>query len=416
MPTYLVTGGAGFIGSHIAQALVERGDKVRVLDNLSTGRRENLRPIERQIELNPGREISLIGQSGRGKGNAVREGFAAARNEVLMILDGGSKRAAEVSERLFYPLWDAGFVVGHATRSPRDALPVRARRAMDPIEEVYSALLLGTRDYVRKNGFTSVVIGLSGGIDSALTAAIAADAVGPENVLGVAMPSRYSSRESLEGAKELASNLGIDFTVIPITELHDTFLSTLSESFAGREPDTTEENLQSRIRGTILMGLSNKFGHLVLATGNKSELATGYSTLYGDMAGGFAVLKDVPKTLLYRLALHRNAESEVIPGSILTKAPSAELKPDQTDQDTLPPYDLLDAILEAYVEEDRSPEEIARMGFDRETVQRVVRLVDTAEYKRRQAPPGVKITRKAFGRDRRYPITNAFRRIGVDQA
>jgi NAD+ synthase (glutamine-hydrolysing) len=297
-----------------------------------------------------------------------------------------------------------------ASQAERPAIPVRVRRAMDPIEEVYSALLLGTRDYVRKNGFKTAVVGLSGGIDSALTAAVAADAIGPENVLGVAMPSKYSSRESLEDAKELASNLGIDFTVIAINDVFDRFLETLSEPFAGRETDIAEENLQSRIRGTILMALSNKFGHLVLATGNKSELATGYSTLYGDMAGGFAVLKDVPKTLVYELAGWRNASGPTaIPARIFTKPPTAELRPGQLDTDSLPPYEQLDPILHAYVEEDRPLAQIVRMGFPADVVKRVVQLVDRSEYKRRQAPPGVKITTRAFGKDRRLPITNWFR-------
>jgi NAD+ synthase (glutamine-hydrolysing) len=294
-------------------------------------------------------------------------------------------------------------------RLDRPALPARVRPAMDPIEEVYSALLLGTRDYVRKNGFTSVVIGLSGGIDSSLTAAIAADAVGPDNVLGVAMPSGYSSPDSLEDAKELASNLGIDFTMIPINGVFERFLATLSETFTGREPDITEENLQSRIRGTILMALSNKFGHLVLATGNKSELATGYSTLYGDMAGGFAVLKDVPKTLVYELAGWRNASGPTaIPSRVFTKPPTAELRPGQLDTDSLPPYEQLDPILHAYVEEDRPLAEIVRMGFPADVVKRCAQLVDRSEYKRRQAPPGIKITTRSFGKDRRLPITNWF--------
>jgi NAD+ synthase (glutamine-hydrolysing) len=288
--------------------------------------------------------------------------------------------------------------------------PSRTRRAMDPIEEVYSALLLGTRDYCRKNGFASCVVGLSGGIDSSLTAVVAADAVGPENVLGVAMPSRYSSDESLEDAKELATNLGIDFIVVPINDPHEAFLGTLAEPFRGREPDVTEENLQSRVRGTILMALSNKFGHLVLTTGNKSELATGYSTLYGDLAGGFGVLKDVPKTLVYEVAGWRNASGPTaIPARVFTKPPSAELRPDQLDTDSLPPYELLDPILHAYVEEDRPVEAIVRMGFDSRVVRRIVEMVDRAEYKRRQAPPGVKITTRAFGKDRRLPITNHFR-------
>ena len=292
----------------------------------------------------------------------------------------------------------------------RPAPPARARRTMDPIEEVYSALLLGTRDYCRKNGFVSCVVGLSGGIDSSLTAVVAADAVGPENVLGVAMPSQYSSRESLEDAKELATNLGIDFVVVPINEAHHAFLNILAEPFRGREPDVAEENIQSRVRGSIIMALSNKFGHLVLTTGNKSELATGYSTLYGDMAGGFAVLKDVPKTLVYELAGWRNASGPTaIPARVFTKPPSAELRPGQLDTDALPPYELLDPILHAYVEEDRPIDAIVKVGFDARVVRRVVEMVDRAEYKRRQAPPGVKITTRAFGKDRRLPITNHFR-------
>ena len=297
-----------------------------------------------------------------------------------------------------------------ASAPARETLPTRVRRAMDPIEEVYSALLLGTRDYVRKNGFTSCVVGLSGGIDSSLTAVVAADAAGPENVLGVAMPSAISSRESLEDAKELAGNLGIDFIVVPINDPFDAFIRALAEPFFGREPDVSEENLQSRIRGTILMALSNKFGHLVLATGNKSELATGYSTLYGDMAGGFAVLKDVPKTLVYEVAGWRNASGPTaIPERVFTKPPSAELRPGQLDSDALPPYEQLDPILHAYVEEDRPLRSIIRMGFDADVVRRVIELVDRAEYKRRQAPPGVKISTRAFGKDRRLPITNHFR-------
>jgi NAD+ synthase (glutamine-hydrolysing) len=239
----------------------------------------------------------------------------------------------------------------------------------------------------------------------------------PENVLGVAMPSTYSSRESLEDAKELASNLGIDFTVVPINDVFEEYLQTLVDQFAGREPDIAEENLQSRIRGTILMALSNKFGHLVLATGNKSEMATGYSTLYGDMAGGFAVLKDVPKTLVYELAGWRNASGPTaIPERIFTKPPTAELRPGQLDTDSLPPYEQLDPILHAYVEEDRPLSAIVKMGFGAEVVKRVVQLVDRSEYKRRQAPPGVKITTRAFGKDRRLPITNWFREWSLPAA
>ena len=295
--------------------------------------------------------------------------------------------------------------------SERPPLPPREKGRLEPLEEIYQALILGTRDYVRKNGFQKVVIGLSGGIDSSLTAAIAVDALGRENVVGVFMPSRYSSEESREDAQRLAENLGIEFLVIPIDETFQAYLDMLAEVFAGTEPDVTEENIQARIRGNILMALSNKFGWLVLTTGNKSELSVGYCTLYGDMAGGFAVIKDVPKTLVYQLAEHVNASAgrEVIPRRVFEKAPSAELRPDQRDEDDLGPYATLDPILHAYVEEDRSLAEIVAMGFDEATVRRVIRMVDRNEYKRRQAPPGVKITPRAFGKDRRLPITNKYR-------
>ncbi|HXF56849.1 MAG TPA: NAD+ synthase [Actinomycetota bacterium] len=283
-------------------------------------------------------------------------------------------------------------------------------------EEVYRALLLGLVDYVRKNGFREVILGLSGGIDSSLTATLAADALGPRAVRALAMPSPYSSPESLEDAAEVARRLGIRLDVIEIGEVFKAYLAALAEVFAGTEENVAEENLQARIRGNLLMALSNKFGSLVLATGNKSEMATGYSTLYGDMAGGFAPIKDVPKTLVYELARWRNARAEAageippIPERVLAKPPSAELRPGQRDTDTLPPYELLDPILEEYVEHDRSPEELVEAGFDPELARRVAAMVDRAEYKRRQAPPGVKITPKAFGRDRRLPITNAYRR------
>jgi NAD+ synthase (glutamine-hydrolysing) len=274
--------------------------------------------------------------------------------------------------------------------------------------EVYAALVLGTRDYVRKNGFSKVLIGLSGGIDSSLVAAIAADALGSENVVGVSMPSRYSSDGSKTDAALLAEALGIELLTVPIEPAFEAMLGTLADQFAGTAPGLAEENLQARIRGNILMALSNKFGHLVLTTGNKSEMATGYSTLYGDMSGGFAVIKDVPKMLVYELSRHRNARGPVIPPAVLTKPPSAELRPDQRDDDSLPPYPLLDAVLEAYVEEDRSPEELVARGFDAALVRRVARLVDRSEYKRRQAAPGIKITPRAFGRDRRLPITDRY--------
>ena len=284
-------------------------------------------------------------------------------------------------------------------------------RPLEDEAEVYQALVLGTGDYVRKNGFRKVVIGLSGGIDSSLTAVVAVDALGAENVMGVAMPSRFSSEGSLADARELAENLGIGLLTIPIEEPFSAFLNAVAEPFAGTEFGVSEENTQSRIRGTIMMALSNKFGWLVLTTGNKSEMATGYATLYGDMAGGFAVIKDVPKTLVYRLCHHRNAQGlvPVIPPRVIEKEPSAELRPDQRDIDTLPPYEVLDPIVEAYVEDDRSVEEIVAMGFDEALVKRVVTMVNRAEYKRRQAPPGVKITHRAFGRDRRLPIANRYK-------
>ncbi|HVM10876.1 MAG TPA: NAD+ synthase [Actinomycetota bacterium] len=277
-------------------------------------------------------------------------------------------------------------------------------------EEVYRALVLGLDDYVRKNGFAEVVLGLSGGIDSALTAVLAADALGPAAVRALAMPSPYSSSESLEDARDVAERLGIRLDVIPIDGAFAAYREALAQVFAGSEPGVAEENLQARIRGNLLMALSNRFGSMVLATGNKSELAVGYSTLYGDMAGGFSPLKDVPKTLVYELARWRNAQgSPPIPDRVLTKAPTAELRPDQKDTDSLPPYEVLDPIIQAYVEEDRSPEEIVADGADAATVQRVVAMIDRAEYKRRQGAPGVKITPKAFGKDRRMPITNRYR-------
>jgi NAD+ synthase (glutamine-hydrolysing) len=264
---------------------------------------------------------------------------------------------------------------------------------------------------VRKNGFQQVVIGLSGGVDSSLVACVAADTLGPENVTGVAMPSRYSADFSETDAARLAENLGIHFFVIPIERAFRAYLDTLAGPFAGHEPDVTEENLQARIRGNLLMALSNKFGWLVLTTGNKSEMSVGYATLYGDMAGGFAVIKDVPKTLVYELACWRNGQGDgpAIPERVLTRPPSAELRPDQKDTDSLPPYGVLDSILRAYVEEDAGLDEIVALGFDEPLVREVMRMVDRNEYKRRQAPPGVRITTRAFGKDRRLPITNRYR-------
>ena len=281
---------------------------------------------------------------------------------------------------------------------------------LDADAEVYGALVLGTRDYVRKNGFRHVVLGLSGGIDSALVACVAADALGPDAVTCVTMPSKYTSEGTYGDAGAIASRLGVKLIELPIADVMAAYETQLGEVFAGTEPDLTEENLQARIRGNDLMALSNKFGHLVLTTGNKSEMSVGYSTLYGDSAGGFAVLKDVPKTLVYRLAAWRNAQPGApIPESVITRPPSAELRPDQTDQDSLPPYEILDPILEGYVEQDLGREQLIARGFEEAVVDRVIRLVDLAEYKRRQQPPGIKVTSKAFGRDRRMPVTNAYR-------
>jgi NAD+ synthase (glutamine-hydrolysing) len=279
-------------------------------------------------------------------------------------------------------------------------------------EEVYRAVVLGLGDYVRKKGFREVTVGLSGGIDSSMTATLAADALGPESVRALAMPSKYSSPESVEDAREVAGRLGIRIDEIGISGVFDAYLDALSDVFAGTEEGVAEENIQARIRGNYLMALSNKFGSLVLATGNKSEMAVGYSTLYGDLAGGFAPLLDVPKTLVYELARWRNKQTDPapIPDRVMEKAPTAELRAGQLDTDSLPPYDILDPILEDYVEEDRSPEEIIDAGADPDLVRKVVEMVDRAEYKRRQAPPGVKITPKAFGRDRRIPITNRYGR------
>ncbi|MCS6787098.1 MAG: NAD+ synthase [Thiobacillaceae bacterium] len=278
----------------------------------------------------------------------------------------------------------------------------------DELDSVYAALTLGVRDYVEKNRFPGVLLGLSGGIDSALTLVIAVDALGPQRVEAVMMPSQYTSDISREDAQALAQRLGVAYRVIPIKSVFDSMLTALADCFEGLPYDVTEENIQARIRGMLLMALSNKFGRLVLTTGNKSELATGYATLYGDMAGGFAVLKDVAKTLVYQLACRRNQRAPVIPERVIVRAPSAELRPNQTDQDTLPPYEDLDAIMQRYLELDQSPREIVAAGYPEEVVRRVVRMIDAAEYKRRQSAPGIRVTRRAFGRDRRYPITNRY--------
>jgi NAD+ synthase (glutamine-hydrolysing) len=292
-----------------------------------------------------------------------------------------------------------------------DGVPQPGAFEPQPAQEAlaYSALVLGVRDYVGKNGFPGALIGLSGGVDSALTLAVAVDALGPERVRAVMMPSQYTAQMSLDDAAQLAENLGVRCDVLPIKPAFDAFLATLAREFRGLPWDTTEENLQARIRGTLLMALSNKYGSIVLTTGNKSETAVGYSTLYGDLAGGFAVIKDILKTLVYRLCRYRNGVSPVIPERILTRAPSAELKPDQKDQDSLPPYDVLDRIIELYMQEGLAIPDIVAAGLDEAVVRRVVRMIRLSEYKRRQSPVGIRVTHRGFGRDWRYPITNRFR-------
>ena len=325
-------------------------------------------------------------------------------SETEMVLD--------VEVRPSSPDPDAGALPIVAVSEPSAARPSAPGAVVEPSpsgpEEIWDALVTGTRDYVAKNGFSDVTLGLSGGVDSALVATIAADALGAEHVHAVLMPSRYSSDHSLDDAIHLAGNLGIDARTIPIEPAHEAFIDMLAPSFGDLPADLTEENLQSRIRGVVLMALSNKFGWLVLTTGNKSETAVGYSTLYGDSAGGLAVIKDVSKLLVYELCRWRNhhAGEQLIPERILTKAPSAELRPGQRDDQSLPPYEVLDPIIEAYVDGDMTVEDLLACGRDEATVRRVTRLIDRAEYKRRQSPPGIRVTQKAFGRDRRVPITN----------
>ncbi len=365
-----------------------------------------------------------------GSGNLLAR--AKAFEEDLLIVDLEvdevfRTRLHDPRRRKFHPALSAGndqtIVISEqpiARKSQRERTDCAAR--IEPpvtgAAEAYTALTLGVRDYVRKNSFTSAVIALSGGIDSSLTAVIAADALGAESVTGVSMPSRYSSEGSKDDARELAEHLGIRYLTLPIEDTFAAMLETLREPFADDTPAAValaEENLQARIRGNLLMALSNASGAIVLTTGNKSEMAVGYATLYGDMAGGFAVLKDVFKTLLYDVARWRNEQAgyDLIPQNTLDKPPSAELRTDQMDTDSLPPYEVLDPILKAYVEEDRGVAEITRMGYDAATVRRIITMVDRSEYKRRQAPPGVKITERAFGRDRRLPITNGYRDGGA---
>jgi len=348
----------------------------------------------------------LAAQARRSNAAVVYLNLVGGQDELVfdgesMVFDATGRliyRAPQFAEELFYVDIEIG----------RDQPVPETRPRMGEDEEVYTALVTGLGDYVRKNGFRNVVVGLSGGIDSALTCAIAVDALGPEAVWGVTMPTRYSSDGSIADSRALAESLGCRFDMIPIDNIFGEFLSSLEPQFAGTDPDVTEENLQARIRGAVLMALSNKFGAMVVATGNKSEMAVGYATLYGDMAGGFAVLKDVFKTWVYRLAEWRNRDGEVIPRSTIDKPPSAELRPGQLDSDSLPDYDTLDGILEMYVEQDHAVAHIVRAGFPPTVVERVATMVDRNEYKRRQAAPGVRISAKAFGKDRRLPITNGY--------
>ncbi len=343
-------------------------------------------------------------------GDVLARGRQFREDMVLVDINDRSLAAARFPRKP--PRRSAPIVIRVKPQLKRRKSPIRSHAPprLGHLEEIYAAIVLGTRDYVRKNGFRKAVIGLSGGIDSSLVATVAVDALGRDKVLGVSMPSRFSSQASVRDARRLARALGIRFVKIDVDQIFEAYLRTLRRIFKGFPFDVTEENIQARIRGNILMALSNKFGYLVLTTGNKSELAVGYCTLYGDLAGGFAILKDVPKTLVYELARYRNSRGRgVIPANILAKPPSAELRPDQRDEDSLPPYSLLDPILEMYVVEDKPVDEIVARGYPARIVQKVVQLIDRSEYKRRQGPPGIKITPRAFGKDRRMPITNRYR-------
>jgi len=348
-------------------------------------------------------ELVFDGQSMivNNKGKILARAKAFAEDLLIADIDLDIKKSAHSSKKIIN--------LGLLSDIKKPDISKNRLISCEEIAEVYSALTLGLKDYVIKNGFKEAVIGLSGGIDSSIVASLAVDALGKSNVIGVYMPTHYSSETSENDARNLASNLGIRFLVIPIEQIFKLYLMALDPKFSGSSRDKTEENLQARIRGNMLMALSNKFGWIVLTTGNKSEMSTGYATLYGDMAGGFAVIKDVPKTLVYKLAKYRNAIEAVIPEQVFTKAPTAELRHDQKDSDTLPSYDDLDRILKAYIEEDKRLGDIVKMGFDGDVVKGVLGMVDNSEYKRRQAPPGIKITPKAFGKDRRMPITNRYK-------
>ena len=383
-------------------------------------------PATRAMEV--GADWLLVPNASPYHLNKERERYGVARSRLVeaglpiiyanlvggqdeLVFDGASFALSKEGEVVTQcPAWQEGLfyldITDGTCTGPQHVLPGEDAA-------VYDALVLAVRDYTRKNGFKGVHLGLSGGIDSALTLAIAVDALGADKVHAVMMPSDYTASISVEDSRDMVKRLGVRYSEIAIKPIFEAFVAQLSGEFAGLAADTTEENLQARTRGTLLMALSNKFGSLVLTTGNKSEMAVGYATLYGDMAGGFAVLKDVAKTRVYRLAHYRNGLSQIIPQRIIDRPPSAELRPDQVDQDSLPPYDVLDAVLAAYVERDLSARDIVELGFDETVVRKVIRMVDLAEYKRRQAPPGPRITPRNFGKDRRYPITSKYRPEGA---
>jgi NAD+ synthase (glutamine-hydrolysing) len=387
----------------------------RALDNVAIFAYNNL--VGGQDELVFDGHSLLIDERGYliARGKQFEEDFIVADLDIEAVFRARlhDPRWRKESPLLGKTGWHQTKTIVSQTPAHNQKPPIKLRHitALEPAAEVYQALVLGTRDYIHKNGFEKVVIGLSGGIDSAIVATIAVDALGKDNVIGISMPSRYSSTGSVTDTQKLTQNLGIKLKTISIEKPFQAYLETLTESFTGAKPDSAEENLQARVRGNLLMALSNKFGWLVLTTGNKSEMATGYTTLYGDMAGGFAVIKDVPKTLVYKITRYRNTQAgfDLIPAAIIDKPPSAELRPDQKDSDSLPVYEILDSILTAYVEDDKSVDQIVALGFDKAIVQKTAKLVDRSEYKRRQAPPGVKITSRAFGRDRRLPLTSLFK-------
>jgi len=387
----------------------------RALDNVAIFAYNNL--VGGQDELVFDGHSLLIDERGYliARGKQFEEDFIVADLDIEAVFRARlhDPRWRKESPLLGKTGWHQTKTIVSQTPDHNQKPPIKLRHitALEPAAEVYQALVLGTRDYIHKNGFEKVVIGLSGGIDSAIVATIAVDALGKDNVIGISMPSRYSSTGSVTDTQKLTQNLGIKLKTISIEKPFQAYLETLTESFTGAKPDSAEENLQARVRGNLLMALSNKFGWLVLTTGNKSEMATGYTTLYGDMAGGFAVIKDVPKTLVYKITRYRNTQAgfDLIPAAIIDKPPSAELRPDQKDSDSLPVYEILDSILTAYVEDDKSVDQIVALGFDKAIVQKTAKLVDRSEYKRRQAPPGVKITSRAFGRDRRLPLTSLFK-------